>query len=94
MSLMKAEKAHERAEWARKPVNVWDKVFDRIGEEADNGRFMLVFDEEKENVRFKEHRKEVKQKLEELGYSVSYRRVRDDDDWCGVAYHNCYTIEW
>ena len=94
MTLVRAELAHERAELARMPVNPWDILFDLIIKMADNGNFRLVFDEENEKVRFKEDRKEVKKILEELGYSVSYRRVRDDDDWCGIAYHNCYTIEW
>lgn len=91
---IRAETAHAQAEWARKAVDAWDKLYERIVEESKAGHFRLVFDEEDEKVRFKEDRKEVKKILEELGYYVSYRRVRDDDDWCGIAYHNCYTIEW
>lgn len=94
MTWVGAELAHERAELARKPVNPWDTLFDLIIKMADDGQFRLVFDEENEKVRFKEDRKEVKKILEELGYSVSYHRVRDRDDWYGEAYHNCYVIEW
>ena len=78
----------------KKRNNVWDKVLERIEEEAKRGRFILIFDEEKENVRFEEHRKTVKEKIEKWGYRVSYRRVRDSDDWCGHTFHNEYTIEW
>ena len=78
---MYAEDAHVITELARKPINPWDKLFNRIKEEA-------------EKVTFKEHRKEVKSKLEELGYSVTYSRQRDSDDWCGITYHNRYVIEW
>ena len=91
---MYARDAHVLTELARKPIKPWDKLFNRIKEEAEHGQFMLIFDEEAEKVTFKEHRKEVKSKLEELGYSVTYSRQRDSDDWCGVTYHNRYVIEW
>lgn len=91
---MKAIDAHVITQLARKPIDPWNKLFNRIKEEAEHGQFMLVFDEEAEGVRFKEHRKEVKKKLEELGYFVSYRRQRDNDDWYVEAYHNRYVIEW
>ena len=89
-----AETAHVRAVMNRKPDNAWEKLNDLIIKKAGDGQFMLVFDEEKENARFKEDRKEVKKELEKLGYSVSYSRVRDSDDWHGETYHNCYVIEW
>ena len=86
--------AYKITEIARKPIDAWDKLFDRIRETAEKGYSALIFDEEKEKVRFKEHRKEVKNKLEELGYRVSHARVRDDDDYYGETYHICYTIAW
>lgn len=81
-------------EAAKIPVDAWTKLFKLIRKNAKLGLSMLVFDEEKENVRFKEHRKEVKKNLEELGYKVSYSRVKDNDDWYGNDYHNCYIINW
>ena len=86
--------AYKITEIARKPIDAWDKLFDCIKRTAEKGYSVLVFDEEKENVRFKEHRKEVKKRLEELGYRVSHARVRDDDYYYGEAYHICYTIAW
>ena len=91
---MYAEDAHAITELARKPINPWDKLFNRIKEEAEHGQFMLLFDEEVEGVKFKEHRKDVKKELELLGYSVSYSRQRDSDDYYGEIYHNRYVIEW
>lgn len=91
---MYAADAHVITELARKPINPWDKLFNRIKEEAEHGQFILLFDEEAEKVTFKEHRKEVKRKLEELGYIVTYSRQRNSDDWYGITYHNRYVIEW
>ena len=91
---MYAEDAHAITELARKPINPWDKLFERIKEEAERGHFILVFDEEKERVKFLEHRREVKKELEELGYIVSHCRVKDDDDYYGETYHIRYTINW
>ena len=81
-------------EAAKVPIDAWTKLFELIMETAQLGHSMLIFDEEKENVKFKEHRKEVKKELEKLGYSVSYSRVRDSDDWYGETYHNRYAINW
>lgn len=94
MSLINAETAHRMAEFNRRPFEAWEVLSNLILKRVKDGQFMLVFDEEKENARFKEDRKEVKKELEKLGYSVSYSRVRDSDDWHGETYHNCYVIEW
>lgn len=91
---MYAVDAHAITELARKPIDPWNKLFNRIKEEAEHGQFMLLFDEEAEGVKFKEHRKDVKKELELLGYSVSYSRQRDGDDYYGETYHNRYVIEW
>ena len=91
---MYAGDAHAITELARKPIDPWNKLFNRIKEEAEHGQFMLLFDEEAEGVKFKEHRKDVKSKLEELGYGVTYSRQRDSDDYYGETYHNRYVIEW
>ena len=91
---MYATDAHAITESARQPKNVWNKLFERIKEEAEHGKFMLVFDEDKEDVSFSEHRKEVKRKLEELGYECAYRRVANEPDFLNSLYHNEYTICW
>lgn len=89
-----ASDAHAITEAAKIPIDVWDKLFDLIEERAQLGYSMLIFDEEKENVKFKEDRKAVKKELEELGYKVSYSRVRDSDSWDGQTWHNRYVIYW
>lgn len=81
-------------EIARKPVNPWNKLFDGIRKAAEKGHSTLTFDEESEGVRFAEHRKEVKKKLEKLGYVVSYSRLMDKDCYFDEAYHNCYVVSW
>lgn len=81
-------------ETAKVPIGAWAKLFELIKENAQLGYSMLIFDEEKENVKFKEHRKEVKKKLEELGYNVTYSRVKYSDNWHGEIYHNRYIINW
>ena len=86
--------AYKITEVARKPIDPWNKLFNRIRETAKKGYSTLSFDEEEEKVRFKEDRVEVKYKLEMLGYSVSYHRVMDKDYYYGQAYHNCYEISW
>lgn len=90
---MYAADAYATAEFARKPVDAWNRVFNRIKEEAERGCFVLLFDEEKEGVKFKEHRKVVKNELELLGYNVHYSRVKDSDSY-GDTYHNRYVISW
>ena len=91
---IKAIDARIITEAAKIPVDAWTKLFELIKETAQLGHSMLVFDEEKENVKFQEHRKEVKKELEELGYVVSYSRVKDSDDWYAETYHNRYVINW
>lgn len=94
MGIIHAETAHKMTEFHRKPLDAWEILNELIIKRVKDGQFILVFDEERENARFKEDRKEVKEELEKLGYSVSYKRVRDNDDWHGKTYHNCYVIEW
>ena len=72
----------------------WQKMFEGI-EKATTVGYKFVFDEEKEGCYFNEDRKIVKQKLEELGYHVSYQRVKDSDDYYYPnSFHNRYTISW
>lgn len=91
---MYAVNAHAIAEIARIPEDAWFKLFSRIKKEAERGNFMLVFDENEEGVVFSENRKEVKKKLEELGYECSYRRVKNEPYFFNDLYHNEYTIKW
>ena len=54
-----------------------------------------IFNEEQELTFFSEDRKVVKQKLEDLGYEVSYARKRMNPDvmlW--NTYYNEYTVKW
>lgn len=90
---MYAADARIITELAKKPQNPWNKLFERIKETAEHGGSYLHFDEEKEQVQFKEPRQEVKQKLEDLGYEVSYSRVRNQDIYYG-DFHNSYSISW
>ena len=93
---LKAHVAHScAAMYNRRNRNPWYRLFTAIEEEAKTGKSMYVFDEEFENVHFVEDRKIVKQKLEELGYHVSYQRVKDSDDYYYPnSFHNRYTISW
>lgn len=91
---MYAANARAITEIARTPKNAWHKLFERIKEEAEHGNSTLVFDEERECATFSEHRKEVKKKLEELGYECSYRRIADREYFFPNTYHNEYTISW
>lgn len=78
-------------EIAREPADPWNVLFASIKKRASLGYNTITFDEDKAGVRFKETRKKVKAKLEELGYCVSYERVQDFLD---ITYHNCYKISW
>lgn len=91
---MYAVNARAITDIARSPKNAWHKLFERIKEEAEHGNSTLIFDEQRECVVFSEHRKEVKKKLEELGYECSYRRVADEDYFYMNTYHNEYTVSW
>ena len=90
---MYAAEARAITEVAKQPKNAWYKLFERIKEAAEQGKSTLIFDEEKEKVRFREDRKEVKRQLEGLGYNCSYRRVMDENFYL-YTYHNQYTISW
>lgn len=81
-----------------KPIDAWDKLFIAIEESAKCGFNEIIFNEEKQSIKFKEHRKKVKNRLEELGYNVSYHREEDNSclrEWHDiVTYHNVYEISW
>ena len=64
-----ALEAYKITEITRKPIDAWDKLFDCIRKQAKDGFSSLTFDEEQENVRFKETRKEAKRLLEENEYA-------------------------
>ena len=76
----------------KKPKYIWKVLNDRIEYAVSRGDFHLEFSESFD-LRFEEHRKEVKRKLEELGYKVEYRRFmvgnRDYQMWL-----NKYFISW
>ena len=91
---MHATYARAITEIANARKGAWHKLFQRIKEEAEQGNSKLVFDEERQCVSFTEHRKEVKKKLEELGYECSYRRVADIESFWPNTYHNEYTVSW
>ena len=88
-----ASEFREIAEAVRRK-DAWDILFDRIKHESKKGKFGLTFDEKEEHICFQQHRKEVKSMLEELGFKVEYRRVRDHDPWGFISYHNQYSIKW
>lgn len=90
---MYAADARTITDLAKRPQSPWNKLFARIKETAEQGGSYLHFDEEKEQAQFKEPRQEVKQKLEDLGYEVSYSRVRNQDIYYG-DFHNSYSISW
>ena len=89
-----ATEANKITKVARIPPNPWDKLFCAIRSAANNGMSGIFFDEEDEGVYFKESRKEVKRKLEELGYKVTYKKLRNSDFYYDNGYHNNYMISW
>lgn len=91
---IRANEAKRLTEIANRPADAWDKLFEKIKKKAEEGYSSVIFDEEIEQAWFKEHRKEVKKKLEEMGYRVDYRRmINSDSDW-GNDYHNEYCVGW
>lgn len=76
----------------RKPKYIWKVLNDRIEYAASRGDFCIEFSESFD-FRFEEHRKEVKRKLEELGYKVEYRKMVIDGRECQI-YLNKYFISW
>ena len=92
-----ASEARYISDKANKPVDPWDKLFKLIKEQAGHGRTNIIVDEEDDDVHFTEHRKEVKNELELLGFKVEYSRVMDRDSFyygSGDKYHNRYMISW
>lgn len=72
---------------------VWDKLCEKIKKASSMGEYMCVFNEVEENSYFSETRKEVKAKLESMGYIVEYRRV-PVPEVSSNEYHNKYIIRW
>lgn len=75
-----------------RPDYIWSVLNERIEQAMYRGQFHIEFSETFD-LRFNEHRKEVKRKLEEYGYKVEYRRFmvgdRDYQMWL-----NKYFISW
>ena len=76
-NVISAENARKISELNMKK-DAWSVIFKLIKKQCDLGSCVLTFDEEEEDVYFKEHRKVVKSRLEELGYKVIYCRVRNN----------------
>lgn len=94
--MVDAAYAHQFAESVladkNRPDYIWSVLNERIEQAMCRGKFNVEFSETFD-LRFKEHRKEVKRKLEELGYKVKYRRfVIGDRDY--QIYLNQYFISW
>lgn len=89
-----ATEARVLTEKYRTPKDPWATLFKRIKESCKAGSAGLHFDEEKEGVYFKEPRKKVKEKLESMGYTVTYSRVANKDNCYTDSYHNLYVIIW
>lgn len=91
---IRANEAKQLTEIANRPADAWEKLFEKIKKKAEEGCSSVIFDEEIEKAWFKENRKGVKKKLEDMGYSVDYRRIlNSDSDW-GNDYHNEYCVGW
>ena len=92
---MFAANARALTEIARQPKNAWSVLFKKIKEAAEKGEDRVIFNEEQELTFFSEDRKVVKQKLEEMGYEVSYARKRTNPEvmpW--NTYYNEYIVKW
>lgn len=89
-----AMEARYLTEKYKAPKDPWVTLFKRIKESCKAGKAGLHFDEEKEGAYFKEHRKKVKEKLESMGYTVTYSRVANKDNYYTDSYHNLYVIMW
>lgn len=76
----------------KKPKYIWKVLNNRIEYAMNRGEFSIEFSETFD-LRFDEHRKEVKRKLEEYGYKVEYRKFMDGDrDY--QMWLNKYFISW
>jgi hypothetical protein len=92
--MLYASDARSITKLAKEPVNPWCKLFERIKENAEQGQSSLSFDEAREGVFFTESRQAVKTRLEELGYTVSYSKVKNECYYYGDKVHNRYLISW
>lgn len=92
---MFAANARALTEIARQPKNAWSVLFKKIKEAAEKGEDKVIFNEERELTFFSENRKVVKQKLEEMGYEVSYtRKPTNPEVMLWNTYYNEYTVKW
>lgn len=69
--------------------NPWRQLELAIEEAMNNGIGHVTFTT-KPGMEFKEHRKEVKAKLEAEGFNVEYRKYNNND----YEFGNIYTIYW
>lgn len=72
---------------------VWDKLCEKIKQASSRGEYLCVFNEIEEDCYFSETRKEVKAKLESMGYFVEYSRV-PAPECSSNEYHTRYIIRW
>ena len=72
---------------------VWDKLCEKIKRASCRGEYLCIFNEIEEDCYFSETRKEVKAKLESMGYIVEYSRV-PVPECSSNEYHNRYIIRW
>lgn len=94
--MINAMYAHNFAECVQEekknPKYIWKVLNDCIEYAMNRGEFSIEFSETFD-LRFDEHRKEVKRKLEEYGYKVEYRKFMDGDrDY--QMWLNKYFISW
>lgn len=88
ISAMTAHNIYETAK-ANKRL-AWLQLEEAITKAAENGECMVVF-KTTPGMNFPEHRKDVKKKLEDLGYEVAYRHYEEDRGWISG---DIYTISW
>lgn len=97
ISAFEAKKGSDKVWELRNDKNyAWEILNKSIEKAIKFGQYMVVF-EETEYCRFYEDRKNVKEKLENMGYKVEYKRYRvvnyKKTD-IPNEYLNIYTISW
>lgn len=94
--MISANKAKEIAKEANayynSPEYPWDVLNEEIQKTSKNGKNYLTYSTNTFPA-FHENRKEVRRKLEELGYQVEYRRFSEGDRDYQYTY-NVYYIKW
>lgn len=71
----------------------WRRLENEIKKAISRGEYNLHF-EERIDSKFVENRKEIKNRLEDLGYKVEYHRFIYDSCYRPYIYLNCYDISW